>query len=146
MSSRPELLDLATRIASSAAEGEQVEVCVARRSSTAVRAYDGAVESFTSADTFGIGVRVVSDHRVGFASAGTLDEGVVAEVLADARDNARFAEPDEHAGVAEPDGVAPVPVDLWRPALPAYGAADKIERAIALERAVRAADPRIAGV
>jgi PmbA protein len=141
-----ELLDLASRIAGSARDGEQLEVCVTRRTSTSVKAYDGAVESFTSADTFGIGVRVVRDHRVGFASAGTLDEAVVAEIVEDARDNARFAEPDEFAGVAEPDGVDAVPIDLWREALPRYATADKVERAIALERAVRAADPRIAGV
>ena len=90
-----ELLDLATRIAGAAEAGEEIEVFVGRGRTTAVRAYGGEVESSTSAESFGIGVRVVCDHRVGFASAGTLDELVVAEVLADARDNARYAEPDE---------------------------------------------------
>jgi len=141
-----ELLDLATRIAGAAEAGEQLEVFIGRGTSTAVRAHGGDLESFTSAESFGIGVRVVRDHRAGFASAGTLDEAVVAEVLADARDNARFAEPDEWAGVAEPDGVEPVPVDLWRPALAALPAADKVALALALERAVLAGDPRVTGV
>jgi len=105
-----ELLELACRIAGAARDGEQVEVCVSRRTSTSVKAYGGEVESFTSADAAGIGVRVIRAHRAGFASAGTLDEGVVAELLTDARDNAAFAEPDEWAGVAEPDSVrTPVP-------------------------------------
>jgi PmbA protein len=141
-----ELLDLAVRIAGSARAGEQLEVLFSRDRSTTVRAYGGEVESFTSAETFGVGVRVVRDHRVGFASAGTFDEAVVAEVLGEARDNAAYAEPDEWAGVAEPDGVEPVAVDLWRPALAALPAAAKVDLAVALEAAVLGADPRIAGV
>jgi PmbA protein len=140
------LLDLATRIAGEAGAGEQIEVFVARRTSTSVRAFEGEVESFTSAASAGIGVRVVRDHRAGFASAGTLDEGVVADVLSDARDNARFAESDEWAGVAEPDGVEPVPIDLWRPSLLELPAEAKIDLALALERAVRSGDPRISGI
>ena len=144
--SQPELLDLATRIAGAAEAGEEVEVFVGRGRTTAVRAYGGEVESSTSAESFGIGVRIVRDHRVGFASAGTLDEQVVAEVLVDARDNARYSEPDEWAGVAAPDGVEATPVDLWRPALAALPMAAKVQLAIDLERAVLAGDHRITGV
>lgn len=146
MTPQPELLDLACRIAGAAQDGEALEVFVGRGRSTNVRAYGGEVESSTSAESFGIGIRVVRDQRVGFASAGTLDERVVADVLADARDNARFAEPDEWAGVAEPDGVEPVEVDLWRPGLADLPMASKVDLAIELERAVLAADPRITGV
>lgn len=144
--SRPELLDLAVRIAGSAERGEEVEVFVGRGRTTSAKAHGGEVESFTSAESFGIGVRVVRDHRVGFASAGTLDEAVVAEVLADARDNARYSEPDEWAGVAAPDGVEPVPIDLWRPTLAELPAAAKVELALDLERRVLAGDRRITGV
>jgi PmbA protein len=141
-----ELLELASRVAGAAEAGEQLEVYVTRRTSNTVRAFGGEVESFASAASAGIGIRSFRDRRAGFASAGTLDEGVVAEVLADARDNARFAEPDEWAGVAEPDGVEPVPIDLWRPALLDVPATAKIDLALALEREVRAADPRISGI
>ncbi len=145
VSSPPELLDLATRIAGSAQAGEELEVFVGRGRSTSVKAFRGEVESSTSAESFGIGVRVVRDHRVGFASAGTLDEAVVTEVLADARDNATFAEPDEWAGVAAPDGVEPIDIDLWRPALAELPMAAKVDLALALEAAVLAGDPRITG-
>lgn len=141
-----ELLDLAVRLAGAARDGEQLDVVVARERSTTVRAYGGEVEAFTSAETSGIGVRVVRDGRVGFASAGTLDEAVVAEVLADARDNAQFAEPDRWAGVAEPDGVEPPDLDLWDPALAALPAEAKVDLALELERATLAGDPRITGV
>ena len=46
-------------------------------------------------------MRVIVDHREGFAYAGTLDEGVVLEALAEARDNATFGEPDECNGLAD---------------------------------------------
>ena len=65
----------------------------------------------------GVGVRVVREGRQGFAYCGTFDADALAETVAEARDNAAFAEPDEAAGLAEPDGVEPVELDLWRPGL-----------------------------
>lgn len=143
---RPELLDLVTRLAGQAAAGEQIEVFAARGRTTKVLAHGGEVEAFTSAESYGIGVRVVRDQRVGFASAGSLDDAVLAEVLADARDNAGFAEVDEWAGVAEPDGVDAVHIDLWRDELAAVPTEAKIAMAIDLEKRVQAGDPRITGV
>ena len=108
-----DLLELAERVAGWAGTGEEVEVYVARGTETEVRAYDGEVESLTSATSAGIGVRVIVEHRLGFAWAGSLDESVLGETLEEARDNARFATPDEHVRLAGPDGVGAVPVDLW---------------------------------
>ena len=142
----PELLDVAARIAERAGPGEQIEAYVARSTSTSVRAYAGEVESLTQASTAGVGVRVIVDQREGFAYAGTLDEGVVLEALAEARDNATFSEPDEHNGLATPDGVEAPDLDLWRESLVGIPTADKVAMAIALERAVIAKDPRITGV
>ena len=141
-----DLLDLAARVADQAAAGEAVEVFVARRSSTTVRAYDGDVESLTAAESLGVGVRVVVGQRQGFAHAGTLDADIVAGLLEEARDNARFGEPDEHLGVAAPDGVPAVELDHWNDEIDATPTADKVEVALDLERRVRAADRRITGV
>ena len=104
-----QLVALAERVAGWARTGEEVEVYVARGDETEVRAYDGEVESLTSATSAGIGIRVVVDHRLGFAWAGSLDESVLGETLDEARDNAEFATPDEHVRLAVPDGVAAVP-------------------------------------
>lgn len=141
-----ELLDLGRAIAARAGSGEQVEAFVARSAYTSVRAHGGDVESFTSAVSAGIGVRVVRDHRQGFAWAGTLDADAIEATLADARDNANFAEPDEWVGLAEPDGVEPVPFDAFDPAVAALAPTRKIELALELERMVRSGDPRISGV
>jgi PmbA protein len=138
-----ELTAVAERVAGWARSGEDVEVYVARGDETEVRAYDGEVESLTSATSAGIGVRVVVDHRLGFAWAGSLDEAVLAETLDEARDNAAFATRDEHVGLAVPDGVAAVPVDLWDDGLATVPTSAKVEAVLALEARARAADPRI---
>lgn len=141
-----DLLELADRLVAAAQPGEQIEVVAGRSRSTEVRAHRGEVEQFASAASAGVGIRVIRDHRQGFAHAGTLDADVLDETLADARDNARFASPDEWLGLAEPDGV-PVPdLDLWRDGLDEVTPEDRIELALALERAARSGDARITGV
>ncbi|HEX9258953.1 MAG TPA: TldD/PmbA family protein [Acidimicrobiales bacterium] len=146
MTRSEDLLALAQRIAAQAGPGEQVEAFVARGRRFNVRAYQGEVESLTAAESSGIGVRVVRGGRQGFAHAGTLDEVVLAEVLADARDNLAFGEPDEWYGLADPDGVPQPDIALFAPELLTMPSADKVALAVELERAVRAADPRISGV
>jgi len=143
MTAPEELLELAVKVAGWARDGEQVEAFVAQGSETEIRVFGGEVESLSSAQSAGIGVRVVVGTRQGFAYAGTLDPDVVAETLAEARDNAGFATPDEWVGLASPDGVAPADIDLWRDDLDSYASADKVTRALELEAAVRAGDPRI---
>lgn len=141
-----ELLAVADRVVAMARAGEQVEAVVVRGTDTEIRVYGGEVESLSSAQSQGVGVRVVVDGRQGFAYAGSLDESVIAETLAEARDNATFATVDEFAGLAEPDGVATPIIDLHHPALEALGPEAKVALAIEIERAVRAADARIVGV
>jgi PmbA protein len=141
-----ELLDLAAKVAGTAGPGEQVEAFVGRSTSTSVKVHGGAVESLTQATSAGIGVRVVEEGRQGFAWAGSLDDEVIAEVLAEARDNVRYAQPEPWVGLAEPDGVEPPPIDLWREGLAAQPTERKVDLALELERAVRARDPRISGV
>ena len=141
-----ELLDIADRVVGRAVAGEQIEVVVVHERETEVRAYEGEVESLTVAESQGVGVRVVSDGRQGFAYTGTLDEAAVAEALAEARDNLTFATPDEFCGVAEPDGVEPAVLDLHRAALADHPTDAKGAMALDLERLTREADGRIAGV
>ncbi len=144
--SKPPLQQLADDLVAQSQPGEQLEVYVAQGSSTSVRAYDGEVEAFTVAESRGVGVRVIVDGRQGFAHAGSHDREIIADALAEARDNAAFGEPDEHAGLAEPDGVDAVVHDMWRDEVAAMDPVDKIAMAIELERRVVGADPRISGI
>ncbi len=138
-----DLAAVAERVVGWAGRGEDVEVYVARGRETEVRAYDGEVESLTSATSAGIGVRVVVDHRLGFAWAGSLDDVVLGETLSEARDNARFATADDHVRLATPDGVEPAALDVWDAGLEAVPTSDKVELALALESRTRGADPRV---
>ncbi len=142
----PDLLDIATRIAGWAKAGEQVEAYVARGRETDIRIHDGGIEQLSTADSEGVGVRIIVDHRQGFAWAGSLDDEVMAEALAEARDNASFATPDQHLGLADDDGVAPPDIDPYDEALADFPTQAKIDLAIDLERRARAGDPRIRGL
>jgi PmbA protein len=141
-----DLGDIAESVLARAGDGEQVEVVVGRSRGTEIRVYEGDVEKLTTAESAGVGVRVVRDGRQGFAYAGSLDPEVVAEVLDEARDNAAFGDVDDALGVAEPDGHAYASLDLFRPGLADVPTAAKVDLALQLERAVRAADSRIAGM
>ena len=144
-----DLDDLAQSVVGRARAGEGMEVYVTRGTDTEVRAYDGEVESLTSADSSGVGIRVLVDgpggagSQVGFAWAGSLDPDVIAATLDDARDNARFATPDPDVVLAEPDGVPAVQLDLWDDGVAATPMEKKVALALDLERATRAADPRV---
>jgi PmbA protein len=142
-------LDLAQSVVAQARPGEGMEVYVTRGTETDVRAYEGEVESLTSADSSGVGIRLVlgdadgSGSQVGFAWAGSLEPEVIAATLADARDNARFATPDPDVVLAVPDGVEAVELDQWDNGVSNTPMEKKVALAIELERATRAADPRV---
>lgn len=141
-----DLLAIADSVVAMAKPDEQVEAVVVRGTDTEIRVYEGEIESLSSAQSQGVGIRVVKNGRQGFAWAGSLESSAVAEVLAEARDNVEFATFDEFAGLASPDGVEMAKVDLFRPGFSSVSVQEKIELAMELERAVRAADSRIAGI
>ena len=141
-----DLLAIADSVVAMARSGEQVEAVVVRGVDTEIRAYGGEVESLSSAQSQGVGIRVIVDGRQGFAYAGSLDADVVAETLAEARDNVAFATHDEFVGLAEPDGVGLPTLDLHRASLASTPIDRKVALALELERAVVGADARIVGI
>lgn len=134
---------IADAVIAQAKSGEHVEAYVSRDSETDIRVYEGQIEHFVSAQSEGIGIRIVKDGRTGFAYAGTLDQQAIADVLAEARDNVEFGTPDEWAGVAEPDGVDVIRQALWSETLAGYSTDRKIELTKELERLTLASDTRI---
>ncbi|HUC31936.1 MAG TPA: TldD/PmbA family protein, partial [Ilumatobacteraceae bacterium] len=130
-------------VVAQAANGEQVEAFVSRDSETAIRVYENEVEHFVSAQSEGIGIRVIQDGRTGFAYAGTLDADAIREVLAEARDNLTFGTPDEWAALADPDGVDVVAQELWNESLATFSTEKKIELTKELERLTLAGDSRV---
>jgi PmbA protein len=143
-----ELLDHCRRVAARAEGAEQIEAFASRGRETEIEVVHGAVESLTIATSGGVGIRVVVDGRQGFAWAGSLDDDVIADALASARDNCAFAEPDENVALATAADAAgdAVALDLWRDDLAAVATDDKVAFAISLDADVRASDARIKGV
>lgn len=142
-----ELLDLAKQVVGWASGDEQIEAYVAHSRDAEVEVYQGDIETLSTAETDGVGIRVVlpspDGARQGFAYTGSLDEESLLETLREARDNATFGTPDPFLGLTGPDGVAFAALDLWREELKSYSTDAKIEMAMELERQVRAGDNRI---
>src|SRR5580700_6987445 len=116
----PELIELAQRIAADAQPGEEIEAYVGWHRETEIRVFEGGIESLSTAESSGVGVRVIAGGRQGFAYVGNLDEHLAHEALAEARDNASFASLDEHAGLARPDGHVAVDLELWSDGLSSF--------------------------
>lgn len=144
-----DLKALCEKVVADARAGEQVEAYAARSNETDIDVFDGAIDSLSVSGVSGIGIRVIVDHRQGFAWAGSLDDDVIKETLAEARDNARFAEPDEFLGLVDrsiADASAYPALVLWDDALASVDLETKIEFALALDARVRASDARIRAV
>jgi len=137
------LLALGDRVVARANPGEQVEAIVVNETDTEVRVFEGDVESFTSATSQGIGIRVISDQRQGFAWAGSLDEDVITQTLSEARDNATFGSLDPDLDLAEPDGVELAELDLYSEDVNNFATDDKIALALDLEAQTKDRDKRV---
>ena len=138
-----ELLALAARIVDRAASGEAIEAFVTHEREFEVKAYDGAVETSSAAEPRGAGVRVVTDHRVGFAFTTDLTEAGLDTALGDARENARHTTPDDAVGLPEPEDVSGELPDMFDRSILEETAETKAAFAVELERVTRQADPRI---
>jgi len=136
--SADELLPLLDRIAAQAGPDEGIEAFEVDEVETVVRAHDGALESLSSARRRGIGIRVVTEQRVGYCYTVDLDERMLDTALAEARDNATVGTPDAGNVLAEP--VASPPMDetqLYDAAIEDTTPQEKVAAAIDLERAAR---------
>ena len=91
----PDLDDLCARAVAGAREGEDVEAYGSAGQRTQVRVRGGEVESLTFADSRGVGVRLITGNRVGYAYAADPAEEDIDELVQSARASAGFAEPDE---------------------------------------------------
>ena len=101
-----------------------------------IKVYQGAVESLSDAGGRGMGLRAFVDRQAGYAYSTDLgDEGRRALALA-AYAAASVADPDEHAGLPEECGATEVP-GLASPEMGAWSTEQKIELALAVERAAR---------
>ena len=147
MSQAPDtdLLALTQRVVDRADRGEHVEAFAVRQTDTTVEVLDRQVDALSSAETRGLGVRVIRDGRQGYAYTAVTTDAGLAEALDEARSNAAVAMPDE-ANLL-PGVEAPAAVEgLTDPDFGAVSIERKIELALALEESARDADARVTGV
>jgi PmbA protein len=141
----PDLREL-TRAAIDAAEAdEQVEAFAEEGTHTEVSALRGEVEGMTFAESRGVGVRLIRDGRLGYAFAADPSVEEVRRAVAQARENAAVAEPDEHNGLPDAEAWEPLP-ELFRDESAQISADDKVAMALDLERYAVSRDPRVTKV
>jgi PmbA protein len=145
MSSTDELLALARRGLDAARKGEAVEVYASWGRETEVKVFEGEVESLTSAESRGVGVRVIVEGRLGYAYVADPDPAEVAELVEQARTNAALAAPDDGNVLPAPQPIEPLE-GILLPELLDAPAEEKVRLALEVERACRAADERVTGV
>lgn len=140
-----DLLEVARAALTGACDDEAVEAYAVHSRTTAVKVFDGEVETLTSAETRGVGVRLVVGGRLGFASTADVSPAGLAWALAEARSNAAEGTPDP--GNVLPAAVPAEPLPgIYVEGLAAVSTADKVAAALDLERRTLAADPRVRGV
>lgn len=140
-----ELLDLLDRVVDRARPDEAVEAFGVDETETEIHAYSGDVESLTSARTRGVGIRLVTGQRMGYAYSADLTEPALDDALEQARANAAVATADEGNVLPGAGPVTEMP-ELVDPGLAEASPEEKAELAVRLERTARAADDRIKGV
>jgi PmbA protein len=142
-----DLLELARRVAGRARKNEEIEAFVTHERSFSVKAYQGEVETLSSSEPRGLGVRVVAEGRAGFAYTTDLSAAGLRTLLSLARENAEHATADDAVALADPWTRPPEDVPgLYDDAQLAVSPDNKVEFAIALDEATQRADERIRAV
>ncbi len=144
-----ELFSIADALVGSAKSGEQIEVYVGSRIDTDVDVVNANLHSLTVATSEGVGIRVISDHRQGYASVGSLDPTLAREALEQARANAKWAAPDEFVGLvdaATANEIPAVELDVYDSAVLSVPTEDKVALAFQLEQETLKRDPRLRGI
>jgi PmbA protein len=144
-SSSPEPIDLAelaARAVAAARSGEAVEAYAEESRRTQIRVRGQDVESLTFAESRGVGVRVISDGRLGYAYAAAPDADGVAELVRSAREAAGFAHPDQGNVLPAVGEFLPMP-EVFDPSQAGMPTERKVDLSLAVERAAVSAHQEV---
>ena len=139
----PDLMDLCVAAAEAAEGEEQVEAFAEERSTTSVDAHRGEVEGLTFAESRGVGVRVISDGRLGFAHAADPSVDEVREAVGRARANAAVASPDPFNALPAGEQAVEALDGLFSESLAGMKTDEKVPIALEMERLATSSDPRV---
>ncbi len=139
-----DLLSLASSTVERARGDEELEAFLTHDHEFQVKTYVGEVESVSSAEPRGAGIRVLRGNRMGFAYTTDLSAQGLNDAVERARVGAEFTSEDDAVALAAPWIQDPDDVpDLFNPLQAEASTDEKVEFALDLERATREADPRI---
>ncbi len=138
----PDLRDLVTIAVEEAGAGEHVEAYAEESRRTEVEAHRGAIEGLTSAESRGLGVRVISSGRLGFAYAADPTPDEVRLTVRRARENSELASADEHNALPGSASYEPID-DLYFEEQASMAPEAKVELALDLERVATTSDPNV---
>lgn len=138
-----DLLRTAQAIVERARSGEEIEAFLLHEREFSVKTFAGQIDSLSSAEPRGAGVRLITEGRVGFAYSTQLGDGDLDALVEMARANAASATPDEAVILPTEGGGTEQLEELIDPAQDEVGPDDKVSFALELERLTRAADARV---
>ncbi|MBI5510345.1 MAG: TldD/PmbA family protein [Deltaproteobacteria bacterium] len=125
---------------------DAADLLASRSTDFEVKVAEGEIVTLTQAITKGLGLRVFVGGRLGFCTTSDFGDDSLEHAVNKAIELARESAVDEHNGLA-PAAVgrrdASPELELYDPSIPALPAETKITWAHELERAARAADPRV---
>ena len=141
----PDLDELVAAAVDAARDGESVEAYAGESRRTEVQARRGEIEGLISAESRGLGVRVIAGGRLGFAYAADPSPDEARQTVERARENAALATEDEHNVL--PDAGSSEPIDgLYFAEQATMPPGEKVALALGLERVATTADPRVSKV
>jgi PmbA protein len=141
----PDLAELAATAVGLAGPGESLEAYAEESRRTQVEARRGEIEGLTSAESRGLGVRIVAGGRMGFAYAADPSADEVRLTVERARENATLATEDEFNALPEASPFEPIE-GLYFAEQAAMAPADKVALALALERVATTSDEAVTKV
>jgi PmbA protein len=118
--------------------GVELEAYVGFGRSTEVKVFAGRVESVSTAEPRGVGVRVIDGGRVGYSYSADLSDSGIDRVIMGSLENARVSEVDGAQGLPLRAEGYPVLSDLCSPGVSAMGTDAKIAIALKAEAAALA--------
>jgi PmbA protein len=140
-----DLNDLAAVAVAAARDGEAVEAYAEESRHTDVEARKGEVEGLTSAESRGVGVRVIAGGRLGFAYAADPRDDEIVATVEHARENATLGTEDENNVLADASEYEPIE-GLFFDEQAAMPADDKVSLALQVERVAVSSDPNVGKV
>ena len=127
----------------SAAGVSNWEIYYGSSSRLGISAEDGEVEDYSFSAPYGVSLRVIVDGGIGFSFATRPDDEALARMVADSMAGAQYTTKDDRYRFADPVKNIPDVGDLIDETLENVPLSEKIERALAIERAALSVDPRV---